>query len=297
MINSKIEYKKFGGTKEPTFSIIIPTWNNLALLKLCISAVRKNSTHKHQIVVHVNENQDFTKEWLEQEKIDFSFSNENVGVCSAVNSAFSLCDSDLILYLNDDMYVCPEWDKYLLQEVVTQQDNYFYISATLIEPRDSGNNCVLAPYDFGRDNLNFREDELLEKYDKIEKFDWNGASWPPSLMHRTLWNLVGGFSLEFYPGIGSDPDLSMKLWQVGVRYFKGVGKSRVYHFMSKSTGKVKRNNGRIQFLRKWRMASSTFYKFYLKLGTGFTGKLDEPADNLKFKLRKIRDKLKLLIRG
>ena len=29
--------------KEPLFSILIPSWNNLAFLKLCVASIRKNS--------------------------------------------------------------------------------------------------------------------------------------------------------------------------------------------------------------------------------------------------------------
>ena len=43
---------------------------------------------------------------------------------------------------------------------------------------------------------------------------------------------VGGFSEEFSPGAGSDPDLNMKLWNEGVRIFKCLNQSRVYHFGS-----------------------------------------------------------------
>ena len=40
-------------TKE-LFSILIPTWNNLAFLKLCIESIRKNSDYRHEILIHVN---------------------------------------------------------------------------------------------------------------------------------------------------------------------------------------------------------------------------------------------------
>ena len=73
----------------------------------------------------------------------------------------------------------------------------------------------------------------------------------------------------------SDPDFSMKLWQQGVRYFKGVGKSLVYHFQSKSTGKVKKNNGRKQFLQKWGVSASYFTKEILKSGQPFAGELPD----------------------
>ena len=33
---------------------------------------------------------------------------------------------------------------------------------------------------------------------------------------------VGGFSEEFSPGLGSDPDFNMKLWNKGVRLLKDL---------------------------------------------------------------------------
>ena len=48
-----------------------------------------------------------------------------------------------------------------------------------------------------------------------------------------------GFSEEFNPGFGSDPDLNMKLWKYGVRIFKGISKSRVYHFGSLTARKIR----------------------------------------------------------
>ena len=35
-------------------SILIPSFNNLEYLKLCINSINKNSKYKHQIIVHVN---------------------------------------------------------------------------------------------------------------------------------------------------------------------------------------------------------------------------------------------------
>ena len=78
---------------------------------------------------------------------------------------------------------------------------------------------------------------------------------------------LGGYSTELSPGMSSDNDFSMKLWQAGCRRFVGVGDSLVYHFQQKSTGKVKKNDGRRQFLDKWGMTQSTFDRFYLRRGT------------------------------
>ena len=46
------------------FSILIPTYNNLNYLKLCIESIEKNSKYDHQIIIHVNEGSDGTLEFL-----------------------------------------------------------------------------------------------------------------------------------------------------------------------------------------------------------------------------------------
>ena len=50
--------------KEPLFSILIPSWNNLAFLKLCVESIRKNSTYEHELLIHVNDGSDGTLEWV-----------------------------------------------------------------------------------------------------------------------------------------------------------------------------------------------------------------------------------------
>jgi Glycosyltransferases involved in cell wall biogenesis len=37
------------------FSIIIPTYNNLDYLKLCLNSIKKNSSKIHEIILHINE--------------------------------------------------------------------------------------------------------------------------------------------------------------------------------------------------------------------------------------------------
>jgi hypothetical protein len=94
-------------------------------------------------------------------------------------------------------------------------------------------------------------------------------------VHIDTWDLVGGYSVEFSPGMYSDPDFSMKLWLAGIRYFKGLAASRAYHFGSVSTKKVKKNKGYYQFIAKWGMTSSSFTRYYLRRGEAFRGALQE----------------------
>jgi glycosyltransferase involved in cell wall biosynthesis len=245
----------------------------------------------------VNEGKDGTRAWAEQQQYDHTFSENNIGVCYALNAAAGLALTEYILYLNDDMYVCPDWDKFLWEEVQQMPDKLFYLSATAIEPFDAGKKCAIAPYSFGVSPAEFREAELLSRYRSLPMSDWNGASWPPGLVHRDTWNAVGGYSVEFFPGFYSDPDFSLKLWQIGVRHFKGVARSRVYHFLEYSTkqhGNRMVKEGNRMFLNKWGITANMFYRFYLRMGSAYKGPLPETDDTFAFRKKKFTSGIKKL---
>ncbi|HNS29633.1 MAG TPA: glycosyltransferase [Tenuifilaceae bacterium] len=253
------------------FSIMIPTWNNLEMLKLCLASIEKNSKYKHQIIIHINDGSDGTLQWIKNQGFDHTHSAINVGVCWAVNACRALVKTDYIVYLNDDMYLLPNWDAELWDEIERIGHKYFFLSSTTIEPRKSPHPGILSPYDFGSTPEDFRESELLNQFQSIKAPDWSGATWPPNIVHRDIWDLIGGYSVEYFPGLYSDPDFSMKLFEAGVRVFKGVDKSRAYHFGSKSTKRIKMNKGSKQFLNKWGITSASFTKFYLKRGQPYSG--------------------------
>jgi len=263
------------------FSILIPSWNNLPFLKLCAESIRAHSAGEHEIILHLNEGSDGSLDWAREERIPFTHSKENVGVCQALNEASKLATTDFISYINDDMYVLPGWDDALQKVIQSISHRRWFLSGTMIEPTASRNRCALAPHDFGRTPADFRRDELHQQFQAIPMQDWNGANWPPNVVPRALWEEVGGYSEEFSPGMSSDPDFSRKLWEVGVRHFQGVAASRVYHFQSSSTGRVVRNDGRRQFLEKWRITQSTFTRCYLKLGAPWKGPLSNPRPTPK----------------
>lgn len=261
------------------FSIIIPTWNNLAFAQLCVESIRKNSAYRHQIILHINDGSDGTLDWAKKEQIAFTHTPDNAGICKAVNEAGGLATMDYVVYMNDDMYVCPEWDTHLVNEIKNLGVDNFMLSSTMIEPIDYRNPCVINK-DYGETIETFKETELLKECNSFTKADWSGSTWPPTLVHRKYWLITGGYSIELSPGVSSDDDFAMKMWFAGCRIFKGVGKSRVYHFQSKSTLRIVKNNGRKQFLMKWGINQSTFNNHYLRRGAPYSGPLTEPADGI-----------------
>ena len=273
--NTKFNSKKGIVNNEALFSILIPTWNNLEYLKLCVSSIRKNSFYPHEIIIHVNEGSDGTIAWLNgQEDLSYTFSSQNIGVCFALNYSSAFATTEYILYMNDDMYACPHWDKYLYDEIKSIGHHNFFLSATAIEPK-AQSKCSIEK-NYGPTIDNFNEELLLSEFNSLPMEDWQGATWPPNIVHKSIWELAGKYSIDFSPGMYSDPDFSMKLWQMGIRLFKGVAKSRVYHFGSISVKKVKKNKGYYQFISKWGMTQGTFSKYYLKRGQPCKGLLENP---------------------
>ena len=266
------------------FSIIIPTFNNLDYLKLCIKSIRQNSKYTHQIIPHVNIGSDKTSEFLVNENIDYTFTDYNSGICEGMNTASKKSKFEYILYSHDDFYFCPGWDIALKNEIEKIGHNKFYLSGIMM------NNGPIK-CDFGNDLNSFDEKKFLNEYKNYNHYDFQGSTWAPHLIHKEMWDKVGGFSEEFYPGTGSDPDLNMKLWKYGVRIFKGINNCKVYHFGSIVTRKYKDHpniktesgskGGKI-FLLKWGITINFFKKFYLRSDTKYFGELTEPQKNFKF---------------
>ena len=266
------------------FSIIIPTLNNIDYLKLCISSIKKNSKYNHEIIVHVNIGNDGTLDYIKSENIKFTYSDYNAGICEGVNKASKISTTNFLLYSHDDFYFCPGWDLVLKNELDSLNTELFYLSGTMIQNGHVKLDCG--------NNLNtFDEKKLLENYNNIKFYDFQGSTWAPHLIHKNTWNKVGGFSEEYFPGTGSDPDLNKKLWDIGVRIFKGLQHSKVYHFGSIVTRQKEKkfntltetgSKGSKIFLLKWGFSIKFFKKHFLKSNKIYNSPLGEPKKDLKY---------------
>ena len=264
------------------FSIIIPTLNNLKYLKFCIDSIKKNSKYDNEIIPHVNIGNDGTISYLKEKKIDFSYTSYNAGICKGMNLAVKKVNTDLILYAHDDFYFCPNWDEILKNEMDLIGHKNFYLSGTMVNNGQIKFNC-------GDTLDDFDEDKFLNNYKKHNFYNFQGSTWAPHLIHKDMWNKVGGFSEEFFPGTGSDPDLNMKLWKKGVRIFKGINDFKVYHFGSIVTRGYKNHptiitesgsRGAKIFLLKWGISINFFKKYILESDTIYKGELNEPKKNI-----------------
>ena len=71
-------------------SIVIPTYNNLNYLKLCLKSLKKNSSFDHEIIIHINDGSDGTLDFVKTNDYKYTISNDNIGLCSSINKAAKL---------------------------------------------------------------------------------------------------------------------------------------------------------------------------------------------------------------
>ena len=276
-------------------SIIIPTYNNIDYLKFFLTSLKNNSLYQHEIILHINDGSDGTLNFAIKNNIKYSHSENNIGLCSSMNRAYLLTTTNYILYAHDDMFFCKNWDFYLVNEINEYKNNLYYLSGTNVSTRHG-----LINYDCGSSVNDFNEN----KFDKFCLEDntpnLQSSHWAPHLIHKELWDKIKGFSEEFNPGDGSDPDFCMKLWLQGVRVFKGISKFKVYHFNSVTTrnNKIKLNNGTKIFLFKYGFNPKFFRKHYLRGNNSiipYKGTLEDPKKNLEMIVDLIINKIKIFI--
>ncbi len=265
------------------FSIIIPTLNNLRYLQLCLKSLKKNSKFEHEIIIYINEGVDGTLDYVKKNNLIYIHNKNNVGLCKAVNEAAKISTKKYIVYAHDDMYFCPDWDTEFHKEINLITESDYFLSGTMIQPFKS-----FIYLDCGDKIENFDEEKLLNNFKSIKFEDFQGTTWAPSLIPIKTWNKVGGFSEEYGPGLGSDPDFNMKLWNLGVRLYKGLGSCRVYHFSSLSLRKKVSNNGAKTFLLKWGISIKFFKKHYLRSDQVFKEALSEPKKNIIYFIELIK---------
>lgn len=249
-------------------SILIPALNNVGYMKIIVPAIRKHTVNPYEILVYANEMSVETKEYALKESFDvFEHSSKNEGIALAVNVLAKRATGDMLFYLNDDMYVAPGWDEALVKKI---DDDIFYqfLCPCMFEPRWESSTCN-TPFDFGRTPETWQEQKFLSEWKDLRqiKEDIISAN-VPSFVKKELWDNIGGYDENYWPGFGTDPDLIAKIYFTAKKEgkpheFRGVADSGIYHFQCVSTARIEnhrhyRQESHRRFEKKWGITTKQF---------------------------------------
>lgn len=111
------------GETVPRASIIVVTYNNLALNQLCLESILRNTEYpNYEVIVVDNASSDQTAEYLSQmaarhSHLKIILNTENRGFAAANNQGLALSTGERLVLLNNDTVVPPGWLTRLLRHL------------------------------------------------------------------------------------------------------------------------------------------------------------------------------------
>jgi len=219
-------------------SIIIPTYDAVDYLVLCLESIYQNQVDpNNEIIVVVDGKPELNKHILEQYKTKLNLKTviftENVGLALATNYGFYSASNKYCLNINDDN-VCPhEFDRILMEDYIKYSNSGVLIVPNQIEPRPSMFKSFIIR-NFGEDVNEFDLKIFSTEETKLRKNNHSGDGWTfPFFINKLDFIRVGGFDPYYNSSHVIDWELFLKLKLSMVSSFR-THRCNFYHFGSKS---------------------------------------------------------------
>ena len=93
------------------FSVIIPNWNGIHLLSICLTALRNQTYRDFETIVMDDASTDGSREFIKREfpEVRVLALEKNRGFAAAVNAGIRAARGDVIVLLNNDTEADPNW--------------------------------------------------------------------------------------------------------------------------------------------------------------------------------------------
>lgn len=241
----------------PLVSIIIPTKNNLKLLKKCIKSILSKTQYDNYEILIVDNNSDDLKTLKYLEKLR---KNQNIRVLSdnrkfnfsAINNnAVKSAKGEYICFLNDDTEVIsPNWLSEMLSIVV--QKGVAAVGAKLWYPNKTlqHGGVILGIGGIGshaHKGIPKGNGGYFNRADLIQEFSAVTAAC--MLISKRIFNKVGGFNEEDLAVSFNDVDLCLKIRELNYRIV-WTPFAELYHHESISRGEDKTGEKKARFLKE-----------------------------------------------
>jgi len=235
------------------FSVLLPTYNMLPYLQLCLESLHKHSKLDNQICILVDGSTDGTIEWLLENGYEFQ-QRSHRGAFSGWNECAKKAEKDYFFIAEDDFFFCPSWDL-RLAEWLEELSSEYIIGANIIEPIHAS----YIYYDCGSTPEDFDEQKLLEFVKAQGEHSLKAQVFSLFPVSKDDWLAVGGYDEIYDPVAMGTRDLQMKLHKLKSRKWVIANDVMIYHFKPQGPGRVmpyKADQSRAEvnvkyFERKW----------------------------------------------
>lgn len=243
-------------------SIIVLTYNQLALTKQCLESIWKHTNNECiEVIVIDNGSHDGTRDYLKQiTSIKAIFNKTNEGFAKACNQGLEVASGDNILFLNNDTVVTNQWLEPMIK-LLYQDDKIGMVGPV--------SNYVSGPQQVP---VNYTNVEEIEDFSRLYCLQQRGRSKAVLrlvgfclLVKKKVLDQVGGFDERFVGGSFEDDDLSLRVLQAGYQLKIALDSFVHHHGHATFTGNPDLSisqlyeENRKRFIDKWKVDVTTFF--------------------------------------
>ncbi|WP_285854191.1 glycosyltransferase [Bacillus subtilis] len=243
-------------------SIIVLTYNQLALTKQCLESIWKHTNNDCiEVIVIDNGSHDGTRDYLKQiTSIKAIFNKTNEGFAKACNQGLEVASGDNILFLNNDTVVTNQWLEPMIK-LLYQDDKIGMVGPV--------SNYVSGPQQVP---VNYTKVEEIEDFSRLYCLQQRGRSKAVLrlvgfclLVKKKVLDQVGGFDERFVGGSFEDDDLSLRVLQAGYQLKIALDSFVHHHGHATFTGNPDLSisqlyeENRQRFIDKWKVDVTTFF--------------------------------------
>jgi GT2 family glycosyltransferase len=248
------------------YSIIIPSYKNTKLMKMCLEAIKKNTQGDFEVIVIDDNSGSETVSYLKSAKgISLVLNKENKGFAWNNNKGASLAKGEILIFLNNDTEVQPGWLE-AIDDVFNTEENVGAVGVKLLYPDGTIQHAGVVistdhmpRYMYKQKPADFPPANIQREYKEVTA--------ACIAIPKKIFEEVGGFDEAFRTGF-EDIDLCLKLVHKGYRIIY-TPKSVVIHHESVAPGRfISENKNFVLYMSRWKDEPSDAHKYYREDGHG-----------------------------
>jgi glycosyltransferase involved in cell wall biosynthesis len=196
------------------FSVIVPTFNRLPLLRQCLGALLRQQYPDYEIIVVDDGSTDGTGETVRHEFPSVRYLRQSPsGPAAARNRGIEASGGEAVAFTDDDCLAPPNWLA-CLADGLARHPEVAGVGGRLLAPPHLRETNVLAQYEEYIGRTMYRTGER----ESVGGFDCPAGGTNNMAYRRAALKAVGGFDEAFRYPAGEDADLKWRLAEAGARF-------------------------------------------------------------------------------
>jgi GT2 family glycosyltransferase len=219
----------------PLASVIIPNWNGIQHLPVCLEALRAQSYPRVEVIVVDNASSDGSQLLLENQypEVRLLALERNLGLTGGNNTGFRAAQGEILVSLNNDTQAEPYFVEALVAGLMKHAEAG--MAASKMRLFDQRQILHSAGDGYGLDGIPFNRGVWQQDKGQFEKADWVfGGCGGAVAYRRAMLDDVGLFDESFFMYC-EDVDLNWRAQLAGWRCWY-VPDAVVYHKLSATGG-------------------------------------------------------------